>query len=211
MSAEKQYDTYLIDWDGTTASTLQLWLDSLRQAHAKRNLYPSDQEIATGFGDWQRFAELGVADMPAFTKEVLASAQKACATPTLYPGAKEKLTELRETGKHVALISSSPRAFLDEALEYTGLRDVFSLVVAAEDVAHHKPHPESVELALQQLGSSASRAVLFGDSDKDLGAAQNASVDSVFFFPPEHALFYNKDELAHRFHPVRTIASWQEL
>ncbi|HET7302857.1 MAG TPA: HAD-IA family hydrolase [Candidatus Saccharimonadales bacterium] len=211
MPEKKQYDTYLIDWDGTAACTLAIWLGALQQAHAKRGLYSTDRELAAGFGDWNHSVSLGVKDISVFKKDVVASALELCMTPTLYPGTKDKLEELHSDGKKLALVSSSSRDLLMHAVEHTGLASLFDVVIAAEDVANHKPHPESIELALHKLGSQAASTVLVGDSDKDLGAAQNAGIDCIFFNPAEHAIFYDKDDLVQRFNPVRTITQWQEL
>ncbi len=39
------------------------------------------------------------------------------------------------------------------------------------------------------------KPLYIGDSDKDLGAAKNAGIDSVLFYPAEHKKFYNLDAL----------------
>jgi phosphoglycolate phosphatase-like HAD superfamily hydrolase len=51
------------------------------------------------------------------------------------------------------------------------------------------------KLTLPAFGGTKSQAVMIGDSDKDLGAANNAGIDSILFYPPEHKKFYDLDKL----------------
>ena len=55
--------------------------------------------------------------------------------------------------------------------------------VISEEIGHQKPEPHMLHEAMRQAGvSDISRAVLIGDSiTADIGAAQNAGVDSVLF------------------------------
>ena len=47
-----------------------------------------------------------------------------------------------------------------------------------------------------RLGKTAAEAVLVGDSQADLMAAQAAGIEKGLFFPDEHHQFCNFDELA---------------
>jgi pyrophosphatase PpaX len=69
------------------------------------------------------------------------------------------------------------------------------LIIAADDINNHKPHPEALEKALEQLGGDKQNAVIIGDSDKDIGAAKNAGIDCILFYPDEHKKFYDINKL----------------
>jgi len=75
------------------------------------------------------------------------------------------------------------------------MRQFFEVIISGDDVDNHKPHPEPLEKALAQLGGTKELAVMIGDSDKDVGAAQNFGVDSILFFPEEHHKFYHYETL----------------
>jgi phosphoglycolate phosphatase-like HAD superfamily hydrolase len=45
------------------------------------------------------------------------------------------------------------------------------------------------------LSGSKQAAIMIGDSDKDLGAANNTGIDSILFYPPEHKKFYDLEKL----------------
>ena len=48
------------------------------------------------------------------------------------------------------------------------------MIVSANDVEHHKPHPEPVLLILKQLGVHAGEALVVGDASYDIMMGRNA-------------------------------------
>ena len=113
----------------------------------------------------------------------------------LYPDALEVLEGLHNTGKKLCLITTSPHENIQHLLEKYNLHRLFHGVVAYEDTVKHKPHAEPIEKALELLEGTKEKAVMIGDSDKDLGAAQNAGIDSILFYPDEHKKFYSLETL----------------
>jgi len=83
-------------------------------------------------------------------------------------------------------------------------------MVTVEDVANHKPHAEPIERALELIGGDPTSAVMIGDSDKDLGAARNAGIDSILFAPPDHDEIYDAEHLA-SFDPTHTCRSFADV
>lgn len=75
---------------------------------------------------------------------------------------------------------------------------------------HHKPHPEPLEKALRLLGGTKTGAVMIGDSDKDLGAANNTGVDSILFYPSEHKKFYNLARLK-QLNPTYVVDDFRQV
>jgi pyrophosphatase PpaX len=156
----------------------------------------SDEEIATSFGGFTKYwKEWGVQDVEAAIAEADTLAQQKLPDVELYPDALEVLEALYNEGKHLALITSSPHKNIDYLLEKYNLSRFFEVVIAADDISHHKPHPEALEKALAQLGGDKQDAVMVGDGDKDIGAAKNAGIDSILFYPDEHTKFYNINKL----------------
>jgi pyrophosphatase PpaX len=52
-------------------------------------------------------------------------------------------------------------------------------VIAVEDTAPHKPHPDPILAALERLGARPDEAAYVGDSPFDVGAARVAGVHAV--------------------------------
>ena len=86
----------------------------------------------------------------------------------------------------------------------------FETVVASDDTERHKPHPEPLHLALERMHGSAERAVMIGDTEKDIVAASNAGCDSILFYPPEHQQIHDLDELrAHN--PTYVVSNFRDI
>jgi beta-phosphoglucomutase len=109
---------------------------------------------------------------------------------------------LEEAAEQVALgvVSGSARAEIEPVLRAARLLDAISVIVAAEDVAHGKPHPEGYRRALHTLGVDAQDAIAVEDSDVGVAAAKAAGLYCVAVTStmPAERLF-QADELADRF------------
>ena len=86
----------------------------------------------------------------------------------------------------------------------------FTAIVAADDVTNHKPHPEPLEKALAALRGTKVKAVIIGDSDKDLGAANAFGIDSILFYPDEHKKFYNL-AILEALNPTYIVSDFTEI
>ena len=192
----RNYQYILLDWDGNLAKTLDLWLEAFRTVLYEEGFRPSDEEIAGSFGKTQDyFASLGITDPAAVYDRADRLASKKLPDVELYPDALEVLQYVKDKNKKTALITASPHANVHHLLERYKLYPLFDVVITRDDVVHHKPDPESLIKALEQLGGNKDQAIMIGDSDKDLGAAANAGVDSLLFYPPAHKKFYNLEKL----------------
>ena len=58
-----------------------------------------------------------------------------------------------------------------------GLLDTLEFVIGSYDVTHHKPHPEGILKALEQIGVPREMFLYCGDTILDAEAAQRAGVD----------------------------------
>ena len=213
QSDNKQYDAYLFDWDGTLAQTIEIWINGLRVAYQHFGVNLSDKKLAASLGDWGAAAKNGVAesDVPEFNRILMEAGQNGGAlTPPLFPGVLEAIERLKQDAKKVVLITSSARQVIDIALAHHDLVEQFDLILSVDDVKVHKPDPEGILFVLEKLGLQKDQAVMIGDSDKDLGAAKNAGVDSILFYPPSHELLHDRTHLE-SFGPQRTITDWNEL
>jgi pyrophosphatase PpaX len=207
----KQYDAYLFDWDGTLARTLPVWLTAIQDGYAQYGITATVEEIGSRLGDWQATVEpLPVAVRDRFREQAEATANAQLAKPPLYKDALELLQALKAANKKLALITTTKREAIDMVLSHHELVPLFDIVITGDEVAQHKPSPEGIFAALNHLGIEKDRAVMLGDSDKDLGAAKNASVDSVLFYPESHKIIHSKTHLE-SFGPVKVVTAWSEL
>lgn len=100
----------------------------------------------------------------------------------LVPGAAEFVARAAEEFR-LAIVSGALRREIEEALEQSGLRRHFPVIVAAEDVALCKPDPEgylAARAALARAGRlSTGRCVVLEDSLPGLEAARAARMRCV--------------------------------
>ena len=208
----KTYLYILLDWDGNLAKTLDIWLHACRVPLEKRGVNLSDEEIAASFGQYKKFiGDWGLGDeADDIITETDEIARKKLPHVELYPGALYVLETLKEKGKKLALITTSPHLNITHLLEKYDMIRLFDAIVAADDTTKHKPHPEPLEKGLELMGGSKESAIMVGDSDKDLGAAQNIGIDSVLFYPDEHTKFYDKESLK-KHNPTYIIDDFKKL
>lgn len=207
----KDYQYILLDWDGNLAKTLDIWLDAFRTVLNQEGHFPSDEEIAGSFGKVVAyFEELGIRNVAEAYDRADQIGRTSLPNVELYPDALEVLAYFKKIHKKTALITSSPHANIHDLLKHYDMLELFDAIIAADDVTNHKPHPEPLLKALETLGGTVDKALMIGDSDKDLGAAKNAGVDSVLFYPDEHKKFYNLDSLK-KYSPTHIVDDFRRI
>ena len=76
-----------------------------------------------------------------------------------------------------AIVSTKRASTLREVLGARELLPLLASITGGEDVAHPKPHPEGLEMALDQLGLPPERVLYCGDTVLDAEAAQRAGLE----------------------------------
>jgi len=95
-------------------------------------------------------------------------------------GASETLKSLADEYP-LAIVTSRIREGVDHFFAFSGLQDLFGVVVTYEDYANPKPAPEPLLLACARLGIQPSRAVYVGDAQTDFECAMAAGAHFIAF------------------------------
>lgn len=95
------------------------------------------------------------------------------------PGVESLLAEAASRGILAAVVSSSPRAWVESHLDRLGLRHRFATLVCREDTQKHKPGPEPYLEAMRRLGVAAAEVVAFEDSAHGVTAAKAAGAFTI--------------------------------
>jgi HAD superfamily hydrolase (TIGR01549 family) len=205
---QTDYKAYLFDWDGTLCRTLEIWIGTLREAFSERGITLSNKELGACLGDWKATcAPLPEEDRATFKLLIETRAYEQFLSPPLYDGVVSMLKRLKSANKKIALITTSRREAVAAVLVHHELINLFDVIITGDDVKAHKPDPEGILAAVEQFGLQKSEVVMIGDTDKDLGAAKNAGIDRMLFFPQTHADFYDKQHLQ-TFNPVAVVEDW---
>ncbi len=148
----KQYQHYLLDWDGCIGQTIEPWLNGYRETYKEFGVPQTDEEIARfSFARQYGPLERGVDDLESFMEALMRRIHEDLKAVDLYPGAREFISTLRDKGKNIVLATSSPRSVIEAALQHNHLVDSFDAVVTADEVSKHKPNPEMIFKALAAI------------------------------------------------------------
>ena len=98
---------------------------------------------------------------------------------TVFDGIGEALRALKADGLLLAVVTSKIGYGARAELTQAGILPLFDVIIGADDVAQHKPHPEPVLAACTQLGISPAQAVMIGDTTADVFAGRAAGARSA--------------------------------
>ncbi len=194
-----KYDTVIWDLDGTLLDTLEDLADAANAAlaafgHPARSLSEIRSMVGNGVSN------LMLRALPEEHRDDHAGALEAFrahygvhyADKTRpYPGIPEVLDVLRARGVAMAVVSNKLEP-VTKALCSQCLGGRIGVVIGDRPGLRRKPAPDSVFMALAQLGRDASRAVYVGDSEVDLATAHNAGLPCIsvgWGFRPAQVLY----------------------
>lgn len=179
-------ETVLFDLDGTLIDSIELIRRSYVHTVAAHGLPERDATFwLAGLGRplrWQ-FAQF---TSDAAEIEAMVATYRAYnlahhdALVTAFPGAVEAVASLHSRGIKLGIVTSKFRAGATKGLRWCGYDERwFGSIVGADDVSEHKPHPAPVLKALADLGVTAERAVMVGDSPHDLSSGRSAGTQTA--------------------------------
>lgn len=178
----------IFDFDGTIGNTRQNIVDTFHLTMRERGLeLRSDDECASTIGLTlhKSFLSLYPSMSDAEAEECVAHYRRIFyenideLTPLLFDGVKEALARLHAMDLKLTIASSRSSPSLLLFLKNMGISQYFSYVIGADNVPHHKPHPEPVLQTLRECGFEPSDALVVGDMPVDMLMARNASVRCV--------------------------------
>ncbi len=179
-----KYKTLLFDLDGTILNTNDLIINSF--LYTLEQFYPgkyTEEKLIPHMGKPLREQMVIFGDEANADKMVEIYREHNIRTHDEYvkefPYVKEVLTTLKEEGYTLGVVTTKMRNTVTMGLRRFDLESLMSTVVTYEDTEFHKPAPEPVLLAMEQLGAEKETTLMVGDSQYDIQAAKNAGVTSV--------------------------------
>ncbi|OIU69593.1 pyrophosphatase PpaX [Rossellomorea aquimaris] len=175
--------TVLFDLDGTLINTNDLIISSF--LHTLNHYYPGQ------YAEQDVLPFMGPPLEESFGGLDLDKAEEMCAhyraynhehhdeLVTEFEGVYETVEALYKQGYKLAIVSTKVRDVVLKGLDLMNLRQFFDVVITLDEVENAKPHPEPIQKALLELGSSPEEAVMVGDNHHDILAGKNAGVLSA--------------------------------
>ena len=180
------YLALLFDLDGTIAETdslhLPTWVDAL-QPHG----IEVDEEFYRDRISGRNTAEIVRELLPELTDEQgrsigdakEASFRKRASELEPLPGLVDFVGRGRERGMRIALVTNAPEENVEAILLALKLRNLFDVVVLADEVEAVKPDPAPYRAALERTGVPAERALAFEDSVSGISSSVAAGIPTV--------------------------------
>jgi beta-phosphoglucomutase len=111
-------------------------------------------------------------------RKVAGYRERAASGDTVHPTTR---IAIQAAAEHVplAIVSGSAREEIDLVLNAAGLTKWISAIVAADDVANGKPHPEGYRRALHELRIQPAEGVAVEDSNPGVAAAKAAGLRCI--------------------------------
>ncbi len=184
--AQHLFDPVILDFDGILVDTSQCWSTVIASMFASYGCeYNGAQRsyltgrhptaigavLADAIGQPQLAFRLGQEAMARGVEEVSHGVVGI-------PGATDLVRALHGT-RALAVASNTPHGVVERALEHTGIRDAFTLVVGSDDVMRPKPAPDIYVKACDLLGCNARSATAIEDSIPGIESAHGAGVHVI--------------------------------
>lgn len=177
--------TVLFDLDGTLVDSIELIVTAALNAFASRpGPSPSEAEIRntigrplpTTFGPWL----VDDNDLPfLISKYREYQLEHHDRLTSAYEGIVDAVASLDGAGCRMGIVTSKVGFMAQRALDHVGLAKYMRCLIASDSTTRHKPEPDPVFLALEQLNASAETAMFVGDSPYDMMAARAAGVRAL--------------------------------
>ncbi len=85
-----------------------------------------------------------------------------------YTGVFDMLSELKNRGIKLGIVSSKYKRYVLQELENTNLLSFFDVIVGLDDCTNRKPHPEPLLKAINTLNEKAENCIYIGDQPTDI-------------------------------------------
>ena len=113
------------------------------------------------------------------------------------------IKKMKEKGYIVALVSTSKRFFIDKLLEETDSKNLFSYIVAREDVKNLKPSSDAYLLVLDKLNLKPEECIAIEDSLRGIKSSIGANIKTYKVDEYTTIKFQNNDST--EVHSVRDV------
>ena len=122
-----------------------------------------------------------------------------------FPNVEETLIKLKKDGYKLAILTSKNRYMTLYTLKLANLdANLFDYIVAGDEVSKNKPDPEGLKKIMAHFYISNNELLNIGDTEYDLGAGENAHVDTIL-------MTMCKRKYKSIIHPYKFVNSYNEL
>lgn len=178
-----RYPVVLFDLDGTLVDSAGVILASFHHA--------TETVLQRRFPDEQILAQVGGSNLEAQMTllapdkvDELVRVYRAHNDPSYskmacFDGMVDVLAQLKGEGRRLGVVSAKRRPTVERVFDGAGIGKYFDVVVGSDATERHKPHPDPLLKALEELDAREEDTAYVGDSPFDMAAAKAANVFAV--------------------------------
>ncbi|CDQ39043.1 pyrophosphatase PpaX [Virgibacillus salexigens] len=174
--------TILFDLDGTLIDTNELIIASFIHTFHFYNLDFSREEIIEFNGPplVDTFKKINPIQADAMVQTYREhNLQEHDNYVIAFPNVVETVSQLKDKGIQLAIVTTKMRKSVNKGLVLTGLDSFFSTVITIDDVNHPKPDAEPVLKAMRTLQANPETTLMVGDNSHDIESGKNAGVQTA--------------------------------
>jgi phosphoglycolate phosphatase len=183
---KNRFDLIIFDWDGTLVDSIDWIVHCIQNAAINHNCpIPAAQAAKDIIGlSIENAINTLFPSIDSQTQQKLVNDysqtffSKQISRDDLFPGVYEMLQQFKQDGYRLAVATGKKSSGLAQAIEGTGVADLFCTTRCSDQTAS-KPHPLMIDEIVAELGVSKQRTLMVGDSIHDLQMALNAQVASI--------------------------------
>lgn len=186
----------IFDMDGLMINSEPLWNEAAAEVFSGYHIELSPQQYAASTGLrtkefiewWFRHFRIPIVYAPEACYKVIAlTRQKMLQRLEPMPGVKYIFNFFKESGLQVGIASSSPREFIEIAIQLCNVGDETDAYESAHTLPLAKPHPQVYLNAAQALNADPLNCICFEDSFSGMIAVKAARMKCVVVPHPADA------------------------
>ena len=180
------YKGLIFDFDGTLIDSMPAHIRAwqmtanergfeIRKEDVKKRAGSSSYDIAL----YYKQQGMNVGDVDSFVERKIAFYNASVPTIKVFPKVFSLLKDAHAKGVKIAVGTGSRTVNVQKVLSCIDLEPYIDVIVSADDVQHHKPHPETFWVAAKKMGLKPESCLVFDDAIFGILAAINGGFDCI--------------------------------
>lgn len=185
---KKNIDTYLFDFDGTLVDSFESLVLVFKGAYEAVGVKIDPQivlrlmRIPLFLGYEELSAPQDEESKKIFGQRIieLLDDQEVLKATKIYDDTVESLNRLHKEGNRLGIVTSNNRKHVLDVLNFLNIdSNLFSVIVGNAETKRHKPFPDPILKAIEELETTVDKVAYVGDGLDDMRCAVNSGVTPI--------------------------------
>jgi phosphoglycolate phosphatase len=173
-------EVIIFDFDGTLADTIDILLSISNRLSVQFGFKSATKEELAQLSNltsWQllRYSGISIFKFPLLIRKLKAELRSEIPNIQLFPGIKEVLLELKNSGFQLGIITSNSRENVLASIQNNGLQDTFDFIYSGTTFGKHKV----INRWLKQQNINPAKVIYVGDEIRDIEAARKTRIKVI--------------------------------